>query len=337
MPVFGHAFVGLGAAQYTKPRARDSVGATLWVTIVLFLNYLPDIIYQIGLFSGLRGVDTIAHSLSAAVVLALIMSAVLRVLARLTFIRAFIISLCSILAHDFLDLIYAPERFFLWPFSNWRPGSDYSLPPLSLTEEVLIYGSLYFISWLIYWFWLDKRVSQPLRCNTTRQQYLVWLSRIMVIMIFICAGTTHYLQKVRGEQFQQAKTILQTTQNYAYALDLLNEAGRWPYGVTLTWVNYFKAQASWRLGNTREAERYYHESLAEDPWNFWSIGDLALLYASGKEDVAQRRSRAEPYVKQLLAYHATHQGIKGYLKKIDAALGVPANAGYAARIPTENK
>jgi len=337
MPVFGHAFVGLGAAQYTKPQARDSFGATLWVTMVLFLNYLPDIIYQIGLFSGLRGVDTIAHSLSAAIALSLIMAAVLGVLARLTFSRAFLISLCSILAHDLLDLIYAPDRFFLWPFSSWRPGFDYSLPPLSLTEEILVFGSLYFISWIVYWFWFDKRISQPLRCNTTRQQYLVWLSRIMVIMIFMCAGTTHYLQKIRGEQFQQAKTILQTTKNYAYALDLLDAAGRWPYGATLAWVNYFKAQASWKLGNTREAEHYYQESLAEDPWNFWSIGDLALLYASGKEDVAQRRSRAEPYLKKLRTHYADNPYTKSYLRRIEAALHTQHSAAQAVRNPAAGR
>ena len=211
MPVFGHAFVGLGTAQHIKPQARDSIGATIWAAIVVLLNYLPDIVSQICIFIGLRGVETIAHSLSAAIVLSLIAAAVIRVLARLNFSMAFFISLCSILSHNLLDLIYAPERFFLWPFSNWRPGSDFSLPPLSLTEEILFFGSLYFISWLMYWFWFDKRVSQPLRYNTTRQQYLVWLSRIMVIMIFICAGTTHYLQKIRGEQFQQAKTIMETT------------------------------------------------------------------------------------------------------------------------------
>ena len=265
------------------------------------------------------------------------MAVLLRVLARLTFSMAFLISLFSILAHDLLDLIFAPERFFLWPFSNWRSGSDYSLPPLSLTEEILIFGSLYCISWLMYRFWIDKRDSQPPRCNTIRQQYLVWLSRSMVIMIFICAGMIHYLQNIHGEQFQQAKNILQKTKNYPYALALLEEAGSWPYGPAFTWVNYFKAQAFWGLGNTRQAERYYHESLAEDPWNLWSIADLALLYASGKEDAEQRRSRAEPYLKKLRTKYADNPFIKSYLRKIEAALHTQHSAAQAVRNPAAGR
>ena len=153
----------------------------------------------------------------------------------------------------------------------------------------------------------------------------------------MCAGTTHYLQKMRGEQFQQAKTILEKTKNYTYALVLLDEANRWPYGTTLTWVNYFKAQASWKLGNTRQAERYYHESLAEDPWNFWSIADLALLYASGKEDAAQRRSRAEPYLMKLRTQYADNPLTKSFLEKIEAALHIQHGAAQAVRSPAAGK
>ena len=329
MPVFGHAFIGLGAAQYTRPQAGDSIGAALWVAIVVFLNYLPDIVSQLCLVFGLHGVETIAHSLSVAIALSLIMAAVLMVLARISFRRAFLISFCSMLVHDLLDLIYVPERNILWPFINWRPGSDYSLPPLSLIDEILIFGSLYFVSWLMYRLWFEKHGGQQLRCSTPRQQYLGWLSRIAVIIVIICAGTTHYLQKIRGEQFKQAKVILQTTRNYAHALDLLNKAGSWPYGATLTWINYFKARTSWSLGNTRQAERYYQESLAEDPLNFWSIGDLALLYASGAEDTATRRSKTEPYVVRLRTHYADNPFVSAYLKKIEIALRNTADADHA--------
>jgi hypothetical protein len=336
MPVFGHAFVGLSVGKYIKPDGHDSVGASLWLLIVVVLSYIPDIASQICFYWGLRGVDTIVHSLIAAIVLSLITTAVLKVIIRLSIRKAFLISLCSILAHDILDRIYAPERFFLWPFSSWRPGFYYSLPPLSLIDEVLIFGSLYFISWLLYRLWFDKRFSQPMCCKTIRQKNLIWLSRIIVIVIFICAGTTHYLQKIRGEQFQQAKIILQTTKNYKHALNLLDEAGRWPYGASLAWVNYFKAQTFWRLGNIGQAERYYQESLAEDPRNFRSIADLALLYASGKEDIAQRRNRAEPYVRKLRTQYADNPFTKSYLDKIEVALHTQPGAAQADRTPASD-
>ncbi|MCX5903281.1 MAG: hypothetical protein NTV89_07375 [Proteobacteria bacterium] len=206
-----------------------------------------------------------------------------------------------------------------------------------MKEEIIIFGSLYLASRLMYWFWFDKRDRQAPRFITTRQHYLEKLSRITVIIILLCAGATQYLRNNRIELFYQARTIILTSNNYIRALELLTGADRWPYGAEQASVEYYKARAYRGLGDFKQAEQHYLASLAEDPRNFNSIGDLALLYASGKEDAALRRSRAEPYVKQLLAYHATHQGIKGYLKKIGAALGVPADAGYAARIPAENK
>jgi len=103
----------------------------------------------------------------------------------------------------------------------------------------------------------------------------------------------------------------------------------------LNLLNYFKARAFWNLRNTRQAERYYRESLSEDPVNFWSIADLALLYASGKEDSSQRRSRAEPYIKKLRTLYVDNPLTKSYLIKIETALesyhgNLPVDEGPAA-------
>jgi membrane-bound metal-dependent hydrolase YbcI (DUF457 family) len=336
MPVFGHAFVGLGAAQYTKPKVNDSAGATAWVAIALILSYLPDVICQICLFFGMRSVETIAHSLSAAFVLSLIAAAGIAALARLSFYRAFVISLSLILAHDLLDFIHFTKRYILWPFSTWRPNAEYLLPMLTITEEVIVFGSLYLASMLVYRLLFNKQDSRARQKTETQQHYLLWLSRTAVIMILFCAGITQYLRNDRIKLFYQARTMILSPEinldMYVRALDLLDRSDRWPYGVERASVEYFKARAYWGLGNYLMAEQQYLAALADDPQSFNALGDIALLYASGREGPAARRRRAEPYIKQLRAYHATRHDIKGYLKKIDAALGLTAGAGYAAGI-----
>jgi hypothetical protein len=321
MPLFGHAFVGLSAALYTKPRSRDSFGAAMWVPILIFLNYLPDIIAQINSLLGLRGTETASHSVVSGVLYSLIIAPVLMVLAKLSFCRAFLISLCSILVHDLLDLLQAPERLFLWPFSPWRPSPEYTMTHMSARDEIIVFGFIYIAALIIYITCFYKHNSQPHHAKTTQQQCIMWFARILLISILMSAGATQYLRKVRVETFNQAKAVLGTTKNYTLGLALIEEAGRWPYGASFAWIDYFKAKAYWGLGDRNKAEQYYHRSLDENPWNFWCVGDVAILYASSNEQLADRRRRVFPYIKLLVENFSGHPSLHGYLKKIEDALG----------------
>lgn len=327
MPLFGHAFVGLGAALYTKPRAHDSFGAAMWVPILIFLNYLPDIIAQISSFLGRRGAETASHSLVSGVLFSLIISPGLMVLAQLSFRRAFLISLCSILVHDLLDLLQTPGRLFLWPVSSWQFSPEYTLTPMSARDEIIVFGFFYIAALIIYVTCFYKHNSQPRSVKTKQQQSLVWLARILVIIILMSAGATQYLKKIRAEKFNQAKAVLEITKYYTVGLGLIEEAGRWPYGASFTWIDYFKARAYLGLGDRKQAELYYKKSLDEDPWNIWCVGDLALLYASTNEQIAYRRRRVSPYIKLLVENFSDHPALQGYLKKIEAEIGTPLDIG----------
>ena len=327
MPLFGHAFVGMGAALYIKPRARDSFGAAMWIPILIFLNYLPDIVAQISFLLGLRGTEIVWHSLVAGVLFSLIISPGLMVLAQLSFRRAFLISLCSILVHDLLDLLQTPGRLFLWPVSSWRFSPEYTLTPMSARDEIIVFGFFYIAALIIYVTCFYKHNSQPRRVKTTQQQSLVWLARILVIIILMSAGATQYLREIRAEKFNQAKAVLETTEYYTVGLGLIEEAGRWPYGASFAWIDYFKARAYWGLGDRKQAELYYKKSLDEDPWNIWSLGDLALLYAASDEHPAERRQHISPYVKRLLENFSGDPILQSYLNKIEAALGEPLDVG----------
>ena len=337
MPLFGHAFVGMGAALYTKPRARDSFGAAMWIPILIFLNYLPDIVAQISFLLGLRGTEIVWHSLVAGVLFSLIISPGLMVIARLSFRRAFFVSLFSILVHDLLDLLQTPGRLFLWPVSTWRPSPEYTIAPLSPTDEIIIFGCFFIASLIIYLVCFYKHNSNPRPVKTTQQQCIVWLARILIIIILMSAGATQYLKKIRTEKFNQAKAVLETTKDYTLGLDLIEDAGRWPYGASFAWIDYFKARTYWGLGDRKQAELSYKKSLDEDPWNIWSLGDLALLYASSDEHPAERRQRIAPYVKRLLENFSGDPILQGYLNKIEAALGEPLDVSHDRFITSNSK
>jgi membrane-bound metal-dependent hydrolase YbcI (DUF457 family) len=308
----------------------------MWVPTMVFLNYLPDIVAQVSLLFGWRGAEIVLHSLVSGVLLSFIISPGLKVFARLSFSRAYFISLFFILVHDLLDLLQTPERLILWPFSTWRPSPEYTFTPLSPIDEFIIFGCFFIASLIIYLVCFYKNNSIP-PVKTKQKKFLVWVARISVGIILVLAASTQYLRKIRAEEFKQAKAILETTKNYHLVLDLIEEAERWPYGGSLAWIDYFKARAYWGLGDRKQAELCYQKSLDEYPLNIWCVGDIAILYASSDEHLADRRHRIFPYVKLLLDHFSDHPSLQGYLNKIEAALGAPLAVSHGMFTTSNSK
>src|SRR5207253_10666119 len=129
MPVLGHAVVGLAIGMATRPPARaDShrpgveVASVLWLPAVVVLAYLPDIITQVGVFAGWSDARLLGHSILFAVTASAAIAAPLSRVAAVSFHRAFIISLVSLVIHDVLDLAQATDRAPWWPLSERRVG-----------------------------------------------------------------------------------------------------------------------------------------------------------------------------------------------------------------------
>ena len=74
MPVLGHAFVGLATAIVTRPARRSPIHAALWTPIIIGLAYLPDILSQVILLSGLGSHSTGTHSIAVTVAVTLIVA-----------------------------------------------------------------------------------------------------------------------------------------------------------------------------------------------------------------------------------------------------------------------
>src|SRR5882724_3452872 len=149
MPVLGHAFVGLTIAVATRPSARGpseapAIGAAsaLWLPAVVVLAYLPDIVAQLGLIAGWSDSRLLGHSVIFAVAVSPAIAAVLVRLTGVSFTRAFITALVSLLVHDVLDLAQATDRAPWWPLSDRPIGVDLGLVPTGLLREAAVFGGL---------------------------------------------------------------------------------------------------------------------------------------------------------------------------------------------------
>src|SRR5438093_2991440 len=107
MPVLGHAFAGLAIGVSTKPSARGhaeppglAAASVLWLPAVVALAYLPDIVAQLGLIAGWSDGRLLGHSVLFAVAASPAIAAALMRLAGVSFVRAFVTALVSVLVHD---------------------------------------------------------------------------------------------------------------------------------------------------------------------------------------------------------------------------------------------
>ncbi len=139
MPVLGHAFVRLAIGVSTKPSARGRTGppgteavSALWLPAVVALAYLPDIVAQLGLLAGWSASRLLGHSVLFAVAVSPPIAAGLMRLARVSFPRAFVTALLSLLGHDVLDLGQATDRAPWWPLSEGPIGVELGFIPTGL-------------------------------------------------------------------------------------------------------------------------------------------------------------------------------------------------------------
>ena len=302
MPVIGHALVGFGtalvslSARHPPGRMESELRRDYWVLLVVVLAYLPDIAAQLLQTAGVSSVSRLTHSLGFALLSA---PAVGWLMGRFRLARpavATLVALVSVVLHIVLDLLQGTDRAALWPLSSRRFDLGFALIPSSLGGE-LVAVSLVVGAVLV--------VSHARGRDFTAIKVSV-VPALCVALVLGLAVATHVLRDVRDRQLRLAKWLTEQRHAYTVALEVLDEAERWPSPAKPGRVDYLRAQCFDRLGDRPRAEHHYLQSYAADPSYFWLLADVALFYASGPEPVAVRRLAAAPYVGRLTQRYSRH-------------------------------
>jgi membrane-bound metal-dependent hydrolase YbcI (DUF457 family) len=340
MPVLGHTFVGLAIGVSTRPSARGPsqppvIGAAsaLWLPAVVVLAYLPDIVAQLGLIAGWSDSRLLGHSVLFAVAVSPAVAAVLVRLAGVSFTRALVTTLVSLLAHDVLDLAQATDRAPWWPLSDRPIGVDLGLIPTGLLREAAVFGGLLVTFLAIRHLshrWAGQRaVNRAIR--VAGPAWYAWLGRAFIVAVVVAAVVTHSLRDAREAQLETASNLIEQRQ-YQAGLEALARAEPWPSTTKPGRIDYARAEAYAGMGDRQRAEIYYLRAYRADRMYFWAVADLALFYASSDEPVAERRRLAAPYLSRLRSEFAGHPALPPILERVKRKLEAP-RAGRALEVP----
>jgi hypothetical protein len=334
MPLLGHAFVGLAIGVSTKPSARGRSGpgigtaSALWLPAVLVLAYLPDIVAQLGLIAGWSDGRLLGHSVLFAVAVSPVMAAVLARLAGVSFTRAFVTALVSLLVHDVLDLGQATDRSPWWPLSDRPIGVDLGLIPTGLLPEASVFGGL-LVAFLALRHLAHRWVGQsavPPPIPGNGHASLVWLGRAFIVAVVVVAVVTHSLRDAREAELETARDLVEQGQ-YQAGLEALARAEPWPSTTKPGRIDYLRAEAYAGMGDRQRAETYYLRAYQADRTYFWAVADLALFYASSDATEAERRRLAAPYLSRLRSEFTGHPALPEMLTRVERKLTAPRPGG----------
>jgi tetratricopeptide (TPR) repeat protein len=304
--------------------------------VVVFLAYVPDIVTQIGFLAGWSKGRLLGHSVVLAVTASLAIAALLVRLAAVSFTRAFLTSLVSLLLHDVLDLAQATDRAPWWPLFDRPMRLDLPAIPTDFLHETAVFGGL-FLAFLALRHavrqWAGQKGPDPaIFCEAYSPR--AWLGRIFIVAVVLAAAVTHSLRDRREAQLEAARALVEQ-RAYSAALEVLARAERWPPTVNPGRIDYVRAEAYAGRGDRRRAETYYLRAYGADPMYLWTVADLAIFYASSSEPVAERRRLIAPYLSRLRTEFARDPALPEILARVEARLvGSPPPDGASNSSPT---
>jgi hypothetical protein len=335
MPVLGHAFVGLAIGvstrrsdrQHSAPRGIGAASA-LWLPAVVTLAYLPDIVAQLSVIAGWSDGRLLGHSVLFAVAVSPVIAVVLMWLASVSFLRACVTALVSLLVHDVLDLAQATDRAPWWPLSDRHVGFELGLIPTGLLHEAAVFGGL-LLAFLALRHaahrWTGQSTVNPW-ISGEGQVPLVWLGRAFILAVVLAAAVTHSLRDARDSQLEAGRALVEQ-RAYQAALEVLAGAEPWPSTTKPGRIDYVRAEAYAGMGDRPRAEAYYLRAYLADPTYVWAVADLALFYASSGEPIAERRRLAAPYLNRLRTEFAGHPGLPEILARVERKLAETQSGG----------
>jgi hypothetical protein len=328
MPVLGHAFAGFAIGVSTTPSARghsEPPGIwVLWLPAVVTLAYLPDIMAQLCLLAGWSDGRLLGHSVMFAVAASPAIAAVLMRLAGVSFVRAFVTALVSLVVHDVLDLAQATDRAPWWPLSNRPIGFDLGLIPSDLLGEATVFGGL-LLAFLALRHaakrWAGQNAVDPVIPGEGRSRW-VWLGWAFIAAVVLAAVVTHSLRDARDSQLETGRALVEE-RAYQAGLEALARAEPWPSTTKPGRIDYVRAEAYAGMGDRQRAEAYYLRAYRADPTYFWVVADLALFYASAGEPLAERRRLVAPYLSRLRSEFAGYPVLPQILARVERKLEAP--------------
>jgi tetratricopeptide (TPR) repeat protein len=216
------------------------------------------------------------------------------------------------------------RRLLWWPISS-RPVSFASGEVgLSITSQVLVFGGSLLALLMVRWIWhlrsdRSGQESERIADQGSRSWQRVWVTGGITALLLLAVAATQYLRDVRERQLDLAWTMISRKQG-ASALDVLDQAERWPSTARPGRIDYARAEAYADMGQRAKAEQYYLRSYRADPSCFWTVADLAVFYASSDEPLEVRRRRAAPYLSRLTGEFANEAGLPRCLAKLERRL-----------------
>lgn len=317
MPVLGHAFVGILAAQAVgrhglrsplKPSAGDSV---FWMPALVLVSYLPDIATQLGFWAGYASSRLAAHSLPVGILAGLLIARVWAGRRRQGFPLLAALVVGMIVSHDVLDLLQDEERSPLWPFSSALLGA--SLIPLRnrVANELLLFG-VPFLAFQLTVATAHVRHVGLARLLAERSR---WVSVALVCVLLTAVGSGLWLRGERQRRIRTADRLLRTRQ-YAEALRVAEEADRWPWRAGSGRLDVIRGDAYEGLGNRAAAEAHFLRAYDANPDDFRAMSSLAEFWAS-YGTATERRSRIYPLVESLRVRFPTHPALAATLRRIE--------------------
>jgi hypothetical protein len=251
-------------------------------------------------------------------------AAVLMRLARVSFPRAFVTALLSLLVHDVLDLGQATDRSPWWPLSDRPIGVELGLIPTGLAREAAVFGGL-LVAFLgvrhLARRWVGQSAAHsPIPGNGHAP--FVWLGRAFIVAVVLAATVTHSLRDAREAQLETARNLVEQ-RHYQAGLEALTGAEPWPSTTKPGRIDYMRAEAYAGMGDRRRAEVYYLRAYRADRMYFWTVADLALFYASSDAPEAERRRLTAPYLSRLRTEFAGHPALPQALARVEQKLAAP--------------
>src|SRR5207249_2055633 len=149
----------------------------------------------------------LGHSVMFAVAASPAIAAVLMRLAGVSFGRAFVTALVSLLVHDVLDLAQATDRAPWWPLSDRPMEFDLGLMPSDLRGEATVFGGL-LLAFLALRHaakrWAGQNAVDPVIPGEGRSRW-VWLGWAFIAAVVLAAVVTHSLRDARDSQLETGR------------------------------------------------------------------------------------------------------------------------------------
>jgi len=317
MPVVGHAFVGIATAWSVPPKkgtpAADP-GPGSWLSALVVLAYLPDIV---GHGSGLLGLGdwrAVSHSVLFALIATAVLAPVLAVGFKVGPWRAAAIVFGSLLGHDLLDLLQGSDRVLGWPFLDRSVRLRLTVIPENAIGEALVFS----VAFLVFLAARSRHDAAP-----PFGWWRTWRGGAVAGLILIAAVTTHAAKTIRDREVRTVEDLLGRHQ-YAEALGRLDRLRLWPTMRRSAEVERLTARALWGRGDRAGAEERLLAAERAEPDDYRTVVDLAMFYASSSETTAERRRRVAPYQARLEQEFARRRDLRRVLARVEQRLTEPA-------------